>query len=98
MCYRNDAYAAYNALAELGIEHCDVRLGNILKTLDDSPITLPGIPLPTDGRVLKCRIIDFELSRKTTGHTDLLRKDLYDPLNYLMDGLPGGDILNQKLY
>lgn len=94
---RSDAYAAYDVLIELGIEHCDIRLDNLLCTLE-SPLALPGIPSPLHGRVLKCRIIDFELSRKAAGFTEELRRDTRDPLFDLIDGLPNGIIYNQSYF
>lgn len=95
--HSEDAYAAYDVLAEAGFEHCDIRLGNLLCTLD-SPLALPGIPSPIHNRVLKCRIIDFELSCKTAVSTDILKKEMHTPLYDLMYGLPAGDVLNQKLH
>lgn len=76
----------------------DVKYDNILKA-PSQPFTASESTLPTETgasrRPLKCRIIDFELSRKTDFPPERLIDDNASFLERLIDNLPWGTIINQ---
>ena len=54
----------YSHLAELGVDHVDIRHANIL----EAPVCPPGWPSlvsPMTGHPYRFRIVDFDNSRKT---------------------------------
>lgn len=96
--HRKDVFEAYVRISEVGLFHMDVKYDNILKA--------PAHPFPASGfnlsnvtdslrRPLKCRIIDFELSRKTDFPTQRLVFDNESFLKRLIKNLPWGTIINQ---
>ena len=82
-----EVYKAYSELTAAGIVHMDVRRANILKVLQ-SDDTLPGIPSPIYNHVLRCRIIDLEISRKAVNCQSRLEYIMKYEMNILLHGLP----------
>lgn len=76
----------------------DVKYDNILKAPAQpflaSSFSFPGGP-NLDCHPLKCRIIDFELSRKIDFPPERLIDDNASFLERLIDNLPWGTIINQ---
>ncbi|KAF9503791.1 hypothetical protein BS47DRAFT_1355858 [Hydnum rufescens UP504] len=52
-------YDMYGEIAELGVDHRDIRYSNML-TAPQGPTTLPSLPSPFTGRIYTHRMIDIE--------------------------------------
>ena len=64
----------YSDLAQLGMDHVDIRYANILYA-PSAPPGLPSLPSPYTGKTYRWRLIDFGNSHKT--NQDLERFQIY---------------------
>ncbi|KAL4242369.1 hypothetical protein ABKN59_012019 [Abortiporus biennis] len=75
-------------LAELGIEHDDIRWNNIL-----SAGTLPSLPSPFTKRTYGWRFIDFDLAVKTNKELEDVERGYQDYLDLIVNNIPFGCIV-----
>lgn len=94
---RDEVADAYAELSRLHIEHYDVRYDNILSVLPP-PDGQPSIPSSHNGHVFKCRIIDFELSRKIMQKPEVILRCMMGFVKHMLEGLPNNDFFGQSFF
>lgn len=98
--YSRDVYDAYTRISELGLFHMDVKYDNILKA-PAQPLRITSLGTSSESstnagrRAYKCRIIDFEVSKKTSIELYRLLSSNSGYLNRLIYNLSFGEIINQ---
>lgn len=95
--FRDEVEDAYAELSRLHIEHNNVKYDNILSVLPP-PDGQPTISSSHNGRVFKCRIIDFELSRKIMQEPELVYGGMLISVTLLLDNLPFNYFYEQSLF
>ncbi|CAL1698791.1 unnamed protein product [Somion occarium] len=90
--FRKEIFGLYHDIAELGIDHVDIRWQNIL-SVGNSPSALPSLPSPFTGRTFKWRLVDFDRSYKTNRTPAFSYGYHIGILSALLDGIPYGDAM-----
>lgn len=104
--FRKEVYDAYARLTELGITHMDIKYENILKALepygdqwqsyqDETRIT-QNKNSPMTRCSYKCRLIDFEMSKKSNFSRARLNRTNNSYLERLISNLPYGRAIGQN--
>lgn len=104
--FRKEVYDAYARLTELGITHMDIKYGNILKApepygdqcqsyQDETRIT-QNKNSPMTRCSYKCRLIDFEMSKKSNFSRSWLNETDNEYLERLVSNLPYGRAIGQN--
>lgn len=94
---RREVHYAYNRIHELGISHMDIKRLNILKAPERETVD-EGIAPDRDPnvRTCKCRIIDFELSKKDNYTIQILNDDNGGFITRMIDNLATGSSIGQN--
>ncbi|CAL1698792.1 unnamed protein product [Somion occarium] len=90
--FKQHIYGLYHDIAELGVDHVDIRWQNIL-SVPRSPSTLPSLPSPFTGRKYKWRLVDFDRSYKTNRTAAHSYCYHVEYLSALLNGIPYGDAM-----
>jgi len=85
-------YDMYGEIAELGVDHRDIRYSNILAA-PQGPTTLPSLPSPFTGRIYTHRMIDIESCEKTNEGAWMLTAWQGSWVDNIVDNLPDGCII-----
>lgn len=103
---RKEVYDAYATFTELGITHMDIKYGNILKapesyedqcqSYQDETQTTQNESSPMARRSYKCRLIDFEMSKKSNFSRARLDRTNNSYLERLISNLPYGRAIGQN--
>jgi hypothetical protein len=89
-------HEVYDDLADLCIDHSDVRYWNILLLADDA---LPSAPVcPTHGHPHVHRLIDFHRSRKIGFTKKFQQYEHFSHLDRMLAGLHSGHIVEPWEY
>ncbi|KAF9505053.1 hypothetical protein BS47DRAFT_1368364 [Hydnum rufescens UP504] len=86
-------YDMYGEIAELGVDHRDIRHSNILAA-PQGPTTLPSLPSPFTGRIYTHRMIDIESCEKTNGETWFLTACQASWVEGIVKYLPTGGMVD----
>ncbi|KAH8110958.1 hypothetical protein DFH11DRAFT_1708294 [Phellopilus nigrolimitatus] len=78
---RDDIYAVYEDICEMGIEHGDYRPQNVLRAAQCPP-GFPSLRCPEHNCEHQWRIIDFHIARKTGCQPSIL---IYGPQSQLLN-------------
>ncbi|KAF9505046.1 hypothetical protein BS47DRAFT_580813 [Hydnum rufescens UP504] len=85
-------YDMYGEIAELGVDHRDIRYSNMLAA-PQGPTILPSVPSPFTGRIYTHRMIDIESCEKTNGEAWLLTDWQASWVHSIVNNLPDGCII-----
>ncbi|KAF9505058.1 hypothetical protein BS47DRAFT_1354444 [Hydnum rufescens UP504] len=85
-------YDMYGEIAQLGVDHRDIRYSNMLAA-PQGPATLPSLPSPFTGRIYTHRMIDIESCEKTNGEPSILTDWAASWIHSIVRNLPDGCII-----